>query len=275
MAHASLCTDHPGWTETESGRWHRLLSNERGATWVTSWTGQALDFMPLAGDGRLPELTYTHCRRLLPPAAPRQLTNALSILGTIVRVSNPSLWDALCVAILQQRQVRPDNGHGLYRRWCTLYGPASEGPHGPLRLPPTPQTLLELPNSAFEKAKAAFYRPSLRSAAAAYQAHGHAWRQLTGTELVTALRGINRVGPSTAAAAAADYLGDFTLYPHHDLTLRTFAHRAAPDAGIPIEEEPFTRQWTAWATTPGQLRTLTLATLAVGNHVPASTTLAT
>ncbi|MDX3224497.1 hypothetical protein [Streptomyces sp. ME19-01-6] len=274
MAHASLCTDHPGWTETESGRWQRLLSNERGATWVASWNGQALDFMPLAGDGSLPDLTYTHCHRL-PLAAPRQLTGALSILGTIVRVTNPSLWDALCVAILQQRQVHPGTGRDLYRRWCTLYGPTREGPHGPLRLPPTPQTLLDLPHGAFDKAKTAFFRASLRSAAAAYQAHGHAWRQLTGTELVTALTSINRVGPSTAAAAAADYLGDFTLYPHHDLTVRTFAHRAAPDADLPVEEEPFARQWTAWAATPGQLRTLTLATLAFGNHVPASTTLAT
>ncbi|MFD0443303.1 hypothetical protein ACFQ10_13510 [Streptomyces indonesiensis] len=47
MAHASLCTDHPGWTDTES-RCYRLLSNEQGGTWLASWDGQALDFMPMA-----------------------------------------------------------------------------------------------------------------------------------------------------------------------------------------------------------------------------------
>ncbi|MFE5162665.1 hypothetical protein ACFRNT_29995 [Streptomyces sp. NPDC056697] len=269
MAHASLCTDHPGWTDTESGRPYRPLSNERGTTWLASWDGQALDFMPMAGNGSLPDLTYTH-RQHLPPAAPRQLTNALSTLGTIVRISNPSLWDALCVAILQQRQTAPYASRELYRRWCTLYGPACESPHGTLHLVPTPKTLLNLPDHAFHKAKVAASQASLRSAAHAYLTHADAWRHLKGRHLVTALRSIHRVGTGTAAAAAADYLGNFTHYPHHDFTLRSCAHSAAPDAGLPVEEEPFARQWTAWATTPGQLRTLTLATLAFGRHAPAT-----
>ncbi|WP_413100138.1 hypothetical protein [Streptomyces sp. Inha503] len=270
MAHASLCTDHPGWTDTESGRPYRLLSNERGTTWLASWDGQALDFMPMVGNGSLPDLTYTHCQRL-PSATPPQLTNALSSLGTIVRISNPSLWDALCAAILRQCQTAPDAIRELYRRWCTLYGPVRESPHGTLHLVPTPKTLLCLPDSAFHKAKVGVAQAGLRSAAHDYLAHANAWKQLKGRQLVTALTSIHRVGTWTAAAAAADYLGDFALYPHHDFTLRSCAHSAAPDAGLPVEEEPFARQWTAWATTPGQLRTLTLATLAFGDHAPATT----
>lgn len=272
MAHASLCTDHPGWAYTESGHCNRLLSNEQGAIWLASWNGKALDFMPLAGGGSLPDLTYTHCQQL-PPAAPRQLTNALSPLGTIVRISNPSLWDALCVAILRQRQISPGTSAELYRRWCALYGPVCESPHGTLRLAPTPKTLLNLPDRAFQSAKVAVFKESLRSAAHAYLTRADAWKRMRGRELVTALGSIHHVGTRTAAAAAADYLGDFTLYPHHDFTLRSFAHRAAPDAGLPVEEGPFARQWAAWATTPGHLRSLTLATLAFGSHAPASATL--
>ncbi|AUA16508.1 hypothetical protein GTZ89_17045 [Streptomyces sp. SID8382] len=273
MAHASLCTDHPGWTDTESGRPYRMLSNERGSTWMASWDGHALDFMPMTGNGSLPDLTYTH-RHRLPQAAPRQLTNALSTLGTLIRISNPSLWDALCAAILRQGQSAPHAGRQLYRRLCTLYGPALESPLGTLHLAPTPKMLLSLPDHAFHKAKAAVAQASLRSAAHAYLTHADSWKQLKGRKLVTALRSIHRIGTWTAAAAAADYRGDFTLYPLHDFTLRSCAHNAAPDAGLPVEEEPFARQWTAWATTPGQLRTLTLATLAFGSHAPASTTLA-
>ncbi|MCQ8835463.1 hypothetical protein [Streptomyces malaysiensis] len=264
MAHASLCTDHPGWTDTES-RCYRLLSNEQGGTWLASWDGQALDFMPMAGDGSLPDLTYTHHHQL-PPAVPHQLADALAPLGTIVRISNPSLWDALCVAILRQRQLPPGASRRLYHRWCTLYGPVFESPYGALHLTPTPKRMLGLPDHTFHRAKIATLQASLRSAAHAYLLHATAWRQLEGHALVTALSDIHKVDSWTAAVAAADYLGDFALYPHHDLTLRTLAHRAAPDASLPVAEEPFAHQWTAWTATSSQLRTLTLATLAFGSH---------
>ncbi|MFJ8731235.1 hypothetical protein [Streptomyces bauhiniae] len=39
--------------------------------------------------------------------------------------------------------------------------------------------------------------------------------------MATALTGIPRIGPWTAAAA--DYTGDFSVYPHDDLAVRTWA----------------------------------------------------
>ncbi|GAA1213722.1 DNA glycosylase family protein [Streptomyces rhizosphaericus] len=271
MTAASLSTDHPGWTSIVSDRCYRPMSDGRGATWLVSWTGQAVDFAPLTGRASLPDLTYADPDEL-PQTAPRELTQTLSTLGTIVRVSNPSLWDAVFVSILRQRQTAPGASRELYRRLSTLHGVPCESPRGPLHFAPTAQTVLNLPDDAFGRTGAGFFQTALQSAAAAFVIHGDALTRPTGQELVTALMSIGQVGPWTAASAAADYTGDFALYPHHDAALRHCALRAAPDLTTPRDKKAFARQWSAWATTPPHRHTLTLATLAFGDHAPTSGT---
>lgn len=200
----------------------------------------------------------------LPKTLPATLQSALSGLGAVVRLPNPSLWDAITTAVLRQ-VVRAAQARALYRRWCTAYG-TLDTPSGPVALAPAPEVVLGLPDDAFRQIGAAFHRTTLQAAAAAYLLNADAWRALDADDLVKALDDIPRVGPWTASAAAADFTGDFSVYPHGDLAVRTWARRAAPDAPLPDDARSFAAAWQRFAPDRAQLHALTLFTLAWGIH---------
>lgn len=259
---ATLITDHPAWTTHDDGTATRaVLAN--GAAWQARWTGTALELHPLDEADRAPRVDQTPAGQL-PPSAPAELRTALSCLERVVRLPNPDLWDAITTAVLRQ-VVRAAQARALYRRWCAAYG-TRDTPQGPVALTPAPETVLGLPDEAFRGVGAAFHHTGLQAAARAYQQHADEWRDLGPDDLVKALDDIPRVGQWTASATAADFTSDFSVYPHGDLAVRTWARRAAPAVPLPDGEREFAAAWQHYAPDRHHLHALTLFTLAWGTH---------
>ncbi|MFD5558584.1 hypothetical protein ACFWIA_32725 [Streptomyces sp. NPDC127068] len=84
--------------------------------------------------------------------------------------------------------------------------------------------------------------------------------------MVKALQEVSGIGPWTAACAAADFTGDYSVYPHGDLAVRTWARKAAPTALLPDDPREFETAWGRWAPDRPQLHALTTHTLAWGIH---------
>jgi len=263
----ALTVEHPAWDTGADGACARLMNSETGR-WLATWTtADGLSLACVAGDEdtkpKVPEVTADE----LPDATPPQLLQALAALGTVQRVANPWLWDALSTAILRQ-VVRAGQARILYRRWCSTYGESLSTPAGPLNTVPSPETVLALPDEAFKSVGAAFHRTALQAAATAYLQHGDTtWNDLPAGELVQALDEVPRIGPWTAAAAACDFTGDFSIYPHGDLAVRTWAAKAAPGVEWPDTDKAFAAAWKNSATSTRQLHALTLLTLSWGSHV--------
>ncbi|MFC5720386.1 hypothetical protein ACFP1Z_09450 [Streptomyces gamaensis] len=259
----TLITDHPAWTpDTHSSTTRVILA--RNAVWSAHWTGTDLTLLPLGKTTDAPPRIDRTPADDLPTTAPKPLHDALTSLGTVVRLPNPCLWDAITTAILRQ-VVRAAQARALYLKWCAAHG-TRDTPHGPVALAPPPEVVLALPDEAFRRTGAAFHHTALQAAAAAYQQHADAWSALDADDLVKALDAIPRVGPWTASAAAADFTGDFSVYPHGDLAVRTWARRAAPGVPLPEGERAFAAAWQRFAPDRPQLHALTLFTLAWGTH---------
>ncbi|MEY9848294.1 3-methyladenine DNA glycosylase/8-oxoguanine DNA glycosylase [Streptacidiphilus sp. BW17] len=265
MAATSLTVEHPAWVEHPGGR-ARLMKTGSG-TWLAAWSPkQGLGLTCVAGSEDVkPHVDSVSCEQL-PAATEPALVRELAGLGTVQRVSNPSLWDAVSTAILRQ-VVRAAQAKIVYARWCSLHGETLDTTVGRLSTVPQPQRVLELPEEEFKAAGAAFHRTALLAAARAYLEHGVTWAALPAAELVEALDAIPRIGPWTAKAAAADFTGDFSVYPHGDLAVRTWAAKAAPEADWPSTDKTFEAAWRATAGGPRQLHALTLLTLSWGSHV--------
>lgn len=263
MHAAVLATDHPAWESPAAGNPSRLVRKE-SAIWRATWTGDRVELTCLQGPGARPAIR-TVTADSLPPRTPPCLAAALAELGTVHRLPNPWLWDAITTAILRQ-VVRAAQARALYRTWCQTHGMSIADDAGKLALPPGPQTVLALPGAAFSEAGTAFHRTTLQAAAAAYLQHADAWSELPPAELADALDTVPGIGPWTARAAAADYTGDFSIYPHGDLAVRTWASRTDPEHPWPTKEKPFAAAWQNLADHPDQLSALTLLTLTRGSH---------
>lgn len=259
----ALTTDHPAWINVPDGSHVRLLDSGAGL-WLARFTSDdGLDLENVhGGDDVKPTLAVTSAADL-PGRLPASLSAPLRSLGTVVRMPNPSLWDAISTAILRQ-VVRASQARAVYRRWCRVHGTTVDTVYGPLAVGPGPQAVLDLPDSAFAEVGAAFHRTALQGAAARYVQHGETWTALAAQDLVPALVEIPRIGPWTACAAASDYKGDFSVYPHQDLAVRTWARRIAPDHAWPATELEFAATWRRWAADLRQLHALTLFTLTWG-----------
>jgi DNA-3-methyladenine glycosylase II len=264
-----LTTDHPAWYEAENGARTRAVRAGSGV-WVVTLDRDGLDMTCVHGDeDRKPALAFTD-PAALPAAVPAALRDGLSALGATHRLTNPWLWDAITTAILRQ-VVRAEQARKLYRKWCEHYGTVVEGPHGKLTVAPTPEQVLELADHQFADIGAKFHRSALQAAAENYEKHGLHWLDMNVDDLTAALVNIPRIGPWTAAAAACDYTGDFSIYPHDDLAVRTWAARIAPSYPWPGKKDKgFGPLWTGWAGTDRTaLHTLTLSTLTWGSHARA------
>lgn len=262
-----LTTDHPAWHRYESGACARAVQAGSGL-WVMSHDtyGLRVDCVDGSEDVK-PSFVVTDPAGL-PAAAPSALRDGLVELGASQRLANPWLWDAITTAILRQ-VVRADQARKLYRTWCATYGTAVDGPFGPLAVAPTHTRVLELPDSGFAAVGAKFHRTALQAAAEHYDRHHDAWGHTDAGELAVALTGIPRIGPWTARAAAADFTGDFSIYPHDDLAVRTWAAQIAPAYPWPgKKDKAFGPLWSGWAGDDRTaLHTLTLATLTWGAHI--------
>jgi hypothetical protein len=265
MNRMTLAVDHLAW-QPQPGGYRRVVRSGAGIWSVTLDDGHLGITCVSGGRDREPRLTRT-CPTELPAAVPAALTSALQGLGVVHRLPNPWLWDAITTAVLRQ-VVRAAQARRLYQRWCETHGHRVNTDHGELVTAPDPQTVLSLTDSELATAGAAFHAGALRAAAAAYLEHHDVWETATPQDLVQALLTVPRIGPWTARAAAADYTGDFSIYPHDDLAVRTWARHAAPDVAWPSSARSFERTWTSLTTTTQELHTLTALTLTWGNHAP-------
>lgn len=261
-----LTTDHPAWQSYDDGGRARAARAGSGL-WVLSHDAHGLRVDCVDGSEDLKPSFVVTDPADLPAAAPTPLRDGLVELGITQRLANPWLWDAITTAILRQ-VVRADQARKLYRTWCTTYGTTVDGPFGPLAVAPTHTQVLELPDASFTAIGAKFHCTALQAAAEHYDRHHKAWSQAQASDLVAALTGIPRIGRWTARAAAADFTGDFSVYPHDDLAVRTWAAQIAPAYPWPgKKDKAFGPLWTGWAGEDRTaLHTLTLATLTWGAH---------
>ncbi|MFJ3309672.1 hypothetical protein ACIPSA_43050 [Streptomyces sp. NPDC086549] len=262
----ALTTDHPAWHSDDDGARARAVRTTSGI-WVLSHDRHGLRVDCVEGTEDVKPTFLTTDPAALPPAAPRTLRAGLGELGVSQRLANPWLWDAITTAILRQ-VVRAEQARKLYRAWCSTYGTVVDGPFGNLAVAPCPTRVLELADESFAAIGAKFHRTALQAAAEHYERHHPTWQEATGDDLVVALTAIPRIGPWTARAAAADFTGDFSIYPHDDLAVRTWAAQIDPAYPWPDKtDKAFGPLWTGWAGTDRTaLHTLTLATLTWGAH---------
>lgn len=261
-----LTTDHPAWHGYDDGAYARAVRTASGI-WTVSHDRDGIRMTCVQGSEDVkPKLVSTEPAHL-PPAAPAALREGLTRLGVTQRLANPWLWDAITTAILRQ-VVRADQARKLYRTWCGTYGTVIDGPSGELAVAPSHTEVLGLADYCFSAVGAKFHRTALQAAAEHYERHHQDWEQATPEDLVAGLTSIPRVGPWTARAAATDFTGDFSIYPHDDLAVRTWAAKIAPDYAWPDKKDKaFGPLWVGWARHDRTaLHTLTLATLTWGAH---------
>lgn len=265
----TIITEHPGWHETSADEPVRVVEHQ-GATWLAHWESERehLLLRPLDADaGEQPPVAYTSAVDLPTAAEGTLLLDELVSLGTVARLTNPSLWDAITTALLRQ-VVTAAQARKRHRAFYAAYGRTFDTPAGPLPLVPAPEIVLELSDEGFAAVGAKFNRKGLRAAATAYLDRGDHWTTLDPESLIKELVEVPYIGPWTAAAAAADFTGDHSVYPHGDLAVRTWAGRAAPGLDLPSAEREFEALWRRWAPARTTLHALTLFTLTWGSHCP-------
>ncbi|MGW7520592.1 hypothetical protein ACWGJ2_33930 [Streptomyces sp. NPDC054796] len=241
-----LTTDHPAWTETGSGGRARAVRTVSGV-WVLFWDSDGLRLTCVEGTEDVKPQFVTADPACLPDTVPAALRAGLDGLGPTLRLANPWLWDAITTAVLRQ-VVRAGQARKLYRTWCRTYGTTVETPYGELALAPTAGQVLGLDEDQFASVGARFHRSVLLAAAARYEEHSARWRHMDAADLAAALMNVPRIGPWTASAAAADYTGDFSVYPHDDLAVRTWAAQLAPEHDWPDKKDKaFGPLWTGFA----------------------------
>ncbi|TDD61339.1 hypothetical protein E1298_45415 [Actinomadura rubrisoli] len=171
------------------------------------------------------------------------------------------MWDAIATAIIRQ-VIRADQARLQHQRFRRQHGPAVSTSTGTLHALPRPETVAALQREDFQQLGMAFKADALGNAAAAYLDQHTKWLELTPLRLVEELQTVPRIGPWTAGAAVADFTHDWTLYPHSDLAVRTWAQIAAPDVDWPTTERDFAERWRE--ITGHHLGPATLFTLAWG-----------
>ncbi|MCP9986940.1 hypothetical protein LUX01_09750 [Streptomyces sudanensis] len=261
-----MIAEHPAWHPTPTGAVRAV--EHGGTTWVARWSGNDLTLHPVGvPDVDTPPVARTSAIHLPRHPDAQPLVDELTKLGTVQRLDNPSLWDAIATAILRQ-VVRAGQARKIHEAFCAAYGRHVQAGERMLALMPTPDVVLDLPDKAFKAVGATFNRVKLRAAAEAYRQYGEQWRTLDPESLAKELRTtVYGVGEWTAAAAAADFTGDHSVYPHGDLAVRTWARKAAPALQLPESEREFEALWRFWAPDRTSLHTLTLMTLTWGSHV--------
>lgn len=264
----TIITEHPGWHTTADGDRARLVEHG-GTVWLALWNNANahLALWPIEGDGAAeqPFPAYTSPIELPAPREAGPLLAELVSLGTVARLNNPSLWDAITTAILRQ-VVSAKQALRKHRAFYGAYGRTVATAAGDFPLVPTPETVLGLSDDGFAAVGTKFNRKALRSAAEAYLDRGEHWATLDPESLIKELVGVRGIGPWTASAAAADFTGDFSIYPHGDLAVRTWARKAAPGLEFPSKEPEFEATWRRWAPARPQLHALTLFTLTWGSN---------
>jgi DNA-3-methyladenine glycosylase II len=229
MNTTAFTIDHPAWAAGPDEHPARVVLH-RGEPWLITCDGVGLHRHPLTDTTvEAPPIGHAFATDLPEHAEATPLVAELATLGTVARVPNPWLWDAITTAILRQ-VVRAEQARKVYRRWCATHGRTLETPAGALSLPPDPATVLGLPDEAFAATGTRFHRTALRAAASAYTLRHEEWEQLPADDLVKALEEVERIGPWTASAAVADPLNRNSETRALSVTRPERAHRCGDTA---------------------------------------------
>jgi DNA-3-methyladenine glycosylase II len=256
-----VMTEHAGWMPTAGGS-HRVFVMPDGGRWLATVHEGVLRLDPLDRSTSAPVQDHFSLPKMLRTVP--DLGQALRGLGTVIRLRNADLWDAIGTAIIRQ-VIRAGQSKRLYREFCSAYGEPVPLPRGDVySLFPSPATVIGLGDHQFASIGMAFKCRPLKAAAAAYLDDGAEWHELAPRALAVKLQSVRHIGPWTAHAAVADWSNDWSLYPYSDLAVRTWAMRAAPSYNWPTEETAFGQTWRTLA--GDQLCSLTLLTLAWGSQ---------
>ncbi|WP_320064986.1 hypothetical protein [Micromonospora sp. RTGN7] len=260
MSFDFLMTDHPAW-HSDGFRQARALRLDADTVWLVEVRGRKASTVLVRGDSPLPAVdVFTPPAAARPQAAP--IHAPLAMLGSVGRLRNPSLWEALATAIIRQ-VIRAGQARKLHRDFCRRFGDrVAPSDEMDIHTFPSPERVLTLSDDDFTESGMAFKRRPLRHAATAFLAHDGSWSELSPSVLVKELQTIPGIGPWSAGAAVADWSNDWSLYPYGDLAVRTWARRANPDHPWPADEPSFARTWRR--VTGEHLGTYTLLTLALG-----------
>ena len=255
-----VMTEHASW-RAAGHRASRVVATPDGGRCLVTTDGGSIAHQPLRWPPTKPIVDVFAFPRKV-KAVP-QLTAALSDLGTVARLRNMDLWDAIGTAIIRQ-VIRAGQAKKMYRAFCEEFGERASSSDGRVyALFPSPDVVLKIAPDEFKSVGMSFKRPAVRAAAEAYLESRDTWLGLEPIELIDALQTVPRIGPWTARAAVADWSNDWSLYPYADLAVRTWANRAAPSYAWPREEPAFEQVWRTLA--GDHLSSLTLLTLAWGS----------
>jgi DNA-3-methyladenine glycosylase II len=235
-----IMRDHPGWIVTRVGAARVMRSGP--STWLLACVGHLYGIEMTVVDGPRDGLAPEVIRVDRPLSPGSEIGAALASAIPSWRVRNTDLWDAIGTTILSQI-IGAEQARAIYQRFCESSGDPVDTPYGVMYLFPDPERLLRLPSRTFNALKMSFTRALLRTAATAYLKHGDAWSRFGPAALVAALRSVPGIGSWTAGVAAADYTGDFSVYPYTDRTVRAYARRAAPNTMWPAGDAAFRSHW--------------------------------
>jgi DNA-3-methyladenine glycosylase II len=235
-----IMQDHPGWITARVGAARVMRSGP--STWLLTCDRHlyGIDMTVVDGPRNGPAPQVIRVDRAIPSGT--EIGAALASVTPSWRVRNADLWDAIGTTIVSQI-IGAEQARAIYRRFCESSGDPVDTAYGIMHLFPDPERVLRLPSRTFSALRMSFTRALLRTAATAYVKHVDTWSQLGSAELTAALRSIPGIGPWTAGVAAADYTGDFSVYPYTDRTVRAHARRAAPNMTWPAGDAAFRSRW--------------------------------
>lgn len=245
VSRSAMALDHPGWLTDDHGRARRAFKSGDMLWAVTCdptnvWLDPHIEIIQPGKTTEQPAADWFD-----PTTLPMLFHTAQPIREGVrlCRVRNPSLWDALIPPILRQRRRAVDAAR-QYRRLCVNHGHTVVTTTGPAFLPPDPEIVVALPDSAFIELKARDKRDRLRTVAEAYLKQADHWATLSPAELFADLQTVTYIGASTAGAAVADITNDysFSTIPVH-IAYRHWQDYFAPAGGNPTEHD-FTEAWT-------------------------------
>jgi hypothetical protein len=259
-----MMLDHPGWLLSPDGRARRAFRDGETVWTVVREPTSDTSTATVEIHSRTPtDKTDILARSdwfdpaILPNVL--RISNLIRDMGRIHRVRNPDLWDALLPPILHQRR-RSEDASRMYRSLCETYGRTVTTEAGPALLAPSPATVVDLPDSAFDEIRLRGKAKPLRMVAKTYLSRVKGWKVLSPAELFAELQAVPYVGRWTAGVAIADVTNDYGFYAFTGLSGHARWMELFTATGTDLTESQFKEMWTHLDRR--QLSTLVLLTLA-------------
>lgn len=220
-------TDHYSWVKTETGTF--MCAHETADGLVYSVLSQDKHTL-LEGNASYMEFKKNDKLVDSPSAA------------YIYRIQCPNLWDCIGTNIIRQ-VIRASQAKNMYRTFSESIGERVILTGGiRYHLFPSPQKVLETPDSTYQRMGMSFKRDTLKNAARFILEHADRLEKIQAPDLLDELMKIHRVGSWTARATVADYTNELAIYPYGDAAIRFYAREALPCHEWPKEEAAFIQE---------------------------------